>query len=67
VKAFKALAEHLQLAQKTQLLELHIAEQPVRFRQMQNIEQQSPVDRNLIGFPHAGNLSILPSFLGGAL
>jgi surfactin synthase thioesterase subunit len=22
---------------------------------MQNIEQESPVDRNLIGFPHAGS------------
>jgi hypothetical protein len=67
VKAFKALAEHLQLAQKTQLLQLHIAEQSVRFRQMQDIEQESTVDRNLIGFPHAGSPSIVPSFLSGAL
>jgi hypothetical protein len=34
MKAFHAFTEHLQLAQKTQLLQFHVTEQPVSFRQI---------------------------------
>jgi hypothetical protein len=38
MKAFEALAEHLELAQKTELLQFDIAEKPMGFRIMQNIQ-----------------------------
>ena len=47
VKAFQPLAEHLQLAEKAQLLKLDIAQQPVGFAEMQDIEEQGPVDGDL--------------------
>jgi hypothetical protein len=51
----------LELAQKTELLQLDIAEEPMGLRMMQNIEQESPVDRNLMRCPHTGRRSfVLP-------
>jgi hypothetical protein len=37
----------------------------VGLRQMQDVEEEGPVDRNLIGFPHAGSPSIVPPFSEG--
>jgi len=57
MKAFEALAEHLEFAQKTELLQLHIAKESMGCSMMQNIEQESPIDRNLMRCPHAGGRS----------
>mgnify|MGYP003290982664 CR=1 FL=1 len=44
VKPFEALSEHLQLAKKTELLKFDVAQQPMRFGQMQRIQQKRAVD-----------------------
>ena len=65
MKAFEALAEHLQLAQKAQLLKLDVAEQSVGLGEMQDIEQQCPVDRDLVGLRML--LTLLDKGSGAAL
>ena len=64
MKPFEALAEHLQLAKKTELLKLDVAEQAVRFGQMQNIEQERPVDRNLMRLAHRLEILRLKPVIG---
>lgn len=56
MEAFEALSEHLQFAEETELLQLDVAQQSVRLRQMQGIKQQRAINGNLLWLAHPDNL-----------
>ena len=67
MKPFEAFAEHLELAEKTELLKLDVAQQPMRFGQMQCIQQEGAVDGNLMRLAHRLEVLLVNVRTGAAL
>jgi hypothetical protein len=66
MEALEALSKHLQFTEKTELLQLDVAQQPMRLSQMQGIEQQRAIDGNLLWLAHSDNL-VSTALAGAAL
>jgi hypothetical protein len=67
MESLETFSEHLQLTQETELLELDVAQQSVRLRQMQRVQEQRAVDGNLMWLTHWLRPFFAHARTGGAL
>ncbi len=63
MERFQAFGKGLKLAQKTQLLQLHIGQQTVELCKLQDIQEKRSIDCDLAGCSHG----LLEMYVGASL